>query len=486
MANQLKKQTNRTSTRLYRLIRARIETGILAPGERLPSTRALATDLGVARSTIVVLYEQLAAEGFIETAIGKRARIAMDLKARTIKQAPALKKKSTLSQSLSTYGKRIESLQLKPMIDINPRHINFLYGAISDNDFPKAAWRKHYQAALLPKQPELYYRASEGEPQLRMALQNYLFRARGLVCNAEQILIVNGTQQALSLCAKLLVEPGQRVVMEEPCYGMARYIFAAVGAEILATPVDDQGLMTDALPRARCALAYVTPSHQYPLGAVMSASRRQALLAWAKCQSAWIIEDDYDSEFRYGLRPVDPLQSFDLNEAVIYLGTFSKTLSPQLRLGYLVLPPSLITLFRHAKQLEDRHVPVFEQRVLADFIDSGAYERHVRRLKRNHEKRRSGLINALATHFGERVRIEGTQSGLHIVLWVKDCPHHAESALVTKAKEKGVGLWSISSLYAEGTRLRRDNCAGFVLGYASLTVAEIEKGVRILAKVLSC
>ncbi len=468
---------------MYELMRSRIEAGILSPGERLPSTRALAADLGVSRSTVVRLYEQLAAEGYIETAVGARARVAPEIMTRRNQRPAAAARAPKQAPSLSAYGQRVKDLSLpeRPLAD--PRHINFLYGAIADEDFPKLAWRRLYNRALTRRQHDLYYRASEGEAQLREQIQRYLIRARGLQCTADQILIVNGTQQALELCASILVNPGQRVVMEEPCYLMARRTFEAAGASIVATPVDEQGLLTAALPAAPCRLAYVTPSHQFPLGAVMSISRRQALLAWADRHSTWIIEDDYDSEFRYGLRPVDPLQSLDARGCVIYVGTFSKALSPQLRLGYLVLPTALERPFRQAKQIADRHAPMLEQIVLAELIRSGAYERHLRRLKRENGRRRTALIEAISTHFGSRVHIEGTDSGLHIVVWFNDIPMRSEQQVVARARDRGVGIWPVSPLYAEGARFRQHRCAGFILGYASLRKTDIEKGIRLLADV---
>jgi len=359
-----------------------------------------------------------------------------------------------------------------------------LYGAIADEDFPKLAWRRHYNRALMRRQQHLYYGATAGELQLREELQAYLLRARGLACTADQILVVHGTQQALELCARVLVDPGDHVVMEEPCYLMARRTFESLGANIIATPVDEQGVVTDYLPKSRCTLAYVTPSHQFPLGSVMSISRRQALLAWAHRHSSWIIEDDYDSEFRYGLRPVDPLQSLDTRSCVIYVGTFSKALSPQLRMGYLVLPPALVTTFRHAKQLADRHAPTLDQVVLAELIRSGTYERHLRRLKRENERRRGALVEAIARCFGSRAHVEGTDSGLHVVVWLRDIPRSAEQQTVEKAKAQGVGIWPVSPLYAEGQRYRKQRCAGFVLGYASLKEADIHKAIRLLAAVL--
>ena len=476
---------NGSSHRVYEVLRSWIETGALGSGHRLPSTRALAADLGVSRSTVVVAYEQLASEGYIETAVGARARVAPGLELARVRDRPRPSNKpATRTPTLSAYGNRIQALTL-PQPPLTPRRqINFLYGAIADEDFPKLAWRRLYNRALTGTQNGLYYRPAEGEADLRRVLQGYLLRARGLQCAPDQILIVHGSQQALELCAKVLVDPGHLVVMEEPCYLMARRTFESVGARIISIPVDEQGLKTDALPESPSALAYVTPSHQFPLGSVMSISRRQALLAWAERQMSWIIEDDYDSEFRYGLRPVDPLQSLDTRGCVIYVGTFSKALSPQLRLGYLVLPPVLVQPFRRAKQLADRHAPTLEQIVLAELIRSGAYERHLRRLRRENERRRNALIEAISTNFGNRAHVEGTDSGLHVVVWMKDIPMHEEQQVVAKAKELGVGLWAISPLYAEGTQCRKVLCAGFVMGYASLKKSDIDKGVRLLAKAM--
>lgn len=473
-----------TGRGIYRSIRSRIDAGALEPGERLPSTRALAADLGVARSTVVAVYEQLAAEGYIATAPGARARVAPGVRIPPRPGRQPADGPPRPAPALSAYGERIKALALPQRPVADGRHIDFLYGALADDDFPKLAWRRLYNRALTRRQRALYYGATEGEAELRAELRGYLLRARGLSCTPEQILIVQGSQQAIELCAKVLVDPGDGVVLEEPCYLMARRTFESIGARIVATPVDDQGLVTSALPRTRSALAYVTPSHQFPLGAVMSIGRRRALLAWARRHASWIVEDDYDSEFRYGLRPVDPLQSLDTRGCVVYVGTFSKALSPQLRLGYLVLPPALVKPFRHAKQLADRHAPVLEQVVLAELIRSGAYERHLRRLRRENERRRTALVEAISTHLGEAALVEGTDSGLHVVVWLGGVPMRAEAEIVARARASGVGVWPVSPLYAERTTFRRQRCAGLVLGYAGLTTAEIQEGIGRLARVV--
>jgi len=475
---------NGLSRKIYSMLRLKIDSGDLMPGQKMPSTRMLASDLGVSRSSVVAIYEQLASEGYIETSPGAHARVAtgITISSTSSKKSEDLPKAQT--HSISSYGQRIEGLTLPQPISAQTKEINFLYGALADADFPKLLWRRHYTQALMKRQNHLYYRAPEGEIELRDEVQGYLLRARGLSCSADQILIVQGSQQAIDLCARVLVDPGSAVIMEEPCYLMARRVFESIGAEVLSVPVDEHGLVTKELPKVKNSLIYVTPSHQFPLGAVLPIGRRRELLSWAKTNNAWIIEDDYDSEFRYGLRPTETLQSLDADGTVIYIGTFSKALSPQLRLGYLVLPMSLVKAFRNAKQLTDRHAPRVEQNAVAELIKSGAYERHIRRVKRENEQRRSVLIESIAKYLPEGTLIEGTATGLHIVVWLEDFRVEDEVAIVAQAKSLGVGIWSITPLYALGRKMRKQNCSGFILGYAGIMPSEIKKGIKLLAKAL--
>ena len=470
--------------RVCEIFRLKIHAGELSPGEKLSSTRALASDLGVSRSTVVTVYEQLASEGYIETAPGSRARVSLNFPLLAKAHRPSLKPIQSEQRKLSAYGRRTSALNLPVTPEIKPREINFLYGAIADEDFPRLMWRKLYNQALMKRQASLYYAAPEGAAELRSELQGYLLRGRGLSCSQEQIIIVQGAQQAIDLCARLLVDPGSEVLMEEPCYLGARLNFEAMGAKVSPITVDEQGLMCDQLPNVKNALVYVTPSHQFPLGSVMSISRRRELLAWAARNCCWIIEDDYDSEFRYGLRPVQTLQSLDVDGSVIYIGTFSKTLSPQLRLGYLVLPAELVKVFRQAKQLTDRHSPNPDQLVIAQLIQSGAYERHIRRVRRANENKRAVLIDAIHKFLPKRVEVEGTASGLHIVVWLEDFQIEDEPNLIARAKAIGIGIWCITPLYSAGDKLRRKKCAGLVMGYAGLTPTEIKKGVARLAQAI--
>jgi len=469
--------------RVYALLRAQLADGTLAAGARLPSTRALAADLGVARNTVSVAYEQLAAEGFLDTARGRAARVVAPLvtAARSAARARPLD-----AARLSAFGQRIAQMALPPVPAAPAARIDFRYGAVAARDFPTLAWKRAYQAELLRQQPHLYYAAPEGEAALRQALPGYLRRARGLNCTAAQILVVQGTQQAIDLCARLLLEPGSAFAFEDPGYAMARHGLEASGARLVPVPVDALGLETAALPAdAQLRLAYATPSHQFPLGGVLPMGRRQQLLQWAQQQRSWIIEDDYDGEFRYGQRPIDALQAIDTEGRVIYLGSFSKALSPQLRLGYMVLPPSLVPLFAKAQRLATRHAPVLEQRVLAALLDSGAYERHVRRLRRENERRRSALLGAIERHLPADASVSGSAAGLHVVLWLPFLRPADEPRLVAAARGEGIGVYPLSPLFVRPPGAMAPRPAGLILGYASLTLAQIDEGIERLARAIA-
>ena len=474
--------------RIYDLLRGQIADGTLLPGASVMAMRALAAELGVSRTTVTAVYEQLAAEGFLVTSTGRAARVASPL-AVDVPSGEALKRQARQAQAtpcLSGFGRRVADIGAPALPHAERARFDFLYGAVASRDFPSLAWRRAYQGALLHQQHSLYYVPPEGDPALRRALQSYLRRARGIACDAEQVLVVHGSQQAIDLCARLLLDAGDAFAFENPGYLMARHCFEATGARLLATPVDGHGLDTGRLPEAeRARLAYVTPSHQFPLGGVLPIGRRQALLQWAARHDAWIIEDDYDGEFRYGQRPIDALQSIDTEGRVIYVGTFSKALSPQLRLGYMVLPHALVPVFRQAKRLADRHAPMLEQQVLASLIDSGAYERHVRRMRRENERRRAALLQAITQYLPKDVRIDGTAAGLHVVLWLPSLSAQQEAALVATARREGVGVYPVGPLFTPPTFDEPPRSAGLILGYASLSIEQIQQGISILALVIA-
>jgi GntR family transcriptional regulator/MocR family aminotransferase len=301
-------------------------------------------------------------------------------------------------------------------------------------------------------------------------------------CDVDQIIVVNGSQQGLDLCARLLLNADDRFVMEDPGYLMARRIFAATGAAAIPIPVDKDGLDSERLAKVAARLAYVTPSHQFPLGGVMPIARRHQLLAWARQSRAYVIEDDYDSEYRYDTKPVPPLHALESGGSVVYLGTVSKTLSPTLRIGYLVVPSELRSAFAAAKQIVDRHAPLVEQEALATMLESGAYDSHVNRARRRNGERRQVLLDALQRRFGDRIQIDGAAAGLHVVVWFRDLPQASEAALIEAARDKRLGIYPVSPLFDAARPRHRPDVVGLVMGYAALEKHQIERGCQLLAQ----
>lgn len=461
-----------TQRQVIAAIKREIAAGVHAPGSRLPSTRALAAEWGVSRTTVTAAFDQLAAEGYLETRPGARARVAAGL---TQAEPAARDAPASRTTELSTYGQRLASAAPIPW-NPQPFTLDFRYGELAGGDFPTLAWRRALAKAVARRPARLRYGDPRGLPELRTALQGYLWRGRGLRCEIDDILVVNGSQQGFDLCTRLLLDPGDRVVIEDPGYNLARQAFLTAGAQLWPQPVDREGMQTATLPPAR--LAFVTPSHQLPLGSILSAPRRQELLAWAARHGAAIIEDDYDAEYRHGVGPVPPLRSLDQADSVIYLGTVSKTLSPTLRLGYLVLPPALREVFARAKRMVDRHTPELEQAALAELIASGAYERHVRRIRRRNGERRAALLKALRERLGERVSIVGTDAGLHVLAWINGLPQAREAELTERAASASLGLYGVSGLYDRPDDPERR--AGLVIGYAALDEAQIAAGIARL------
>ncbi|WP_173517072.1 MocR-like pyridoxine biosynthesis transcription factor PdxR [Ensifer sesbaniae] len=481
-----------TTRRIYEALKAQILGGTYGPGDRLPSTRALAAELGVSRTTVTAAYEQLLSEGFLESRQGAPSRVALLHEHEGTKPLPEGAPSPPTPRPeapvrLSRFGAALGEGPTWVPPQSGGLIADFRYGDLSAADFPAEAWRRAVNAALRRRRPRLAYDDPGGSAELRAALQAYLWRARGLRCAPDQIIIVNGSQQGLDLAARVLADPGGRVAVEDPGYVMARRVFAAAGADVVPIAVDGEGLRTEAFEGLEdVKLAYVTPSHQFPLGSVLSARRRQELLAWSERSGAYVIEDDYDGEYRYDIRPIPPLQTMAHAENVIYLGTISKSLSPMLRLGYLVVPPPLRAVFAAAKQLVDRHSPVLEQEALSAMIASGAYERHIRRSRRSNGRRREALLAALKAELGDRVAVAGADAGLHVVVWFDRVEKAQEGELIARARAAGIGLYPISPLYAADEAGHRPDRAGIVMGYASLEPAEIGKGVAALAEVLRC
>ena len=470
--------------RVYLALKAKIRGGGLGPATRVPSTRALAKDLGVSRNTVMLAYEQLAAEGYLVSRHRSATSVAGMAPPR---RAPApLRSAAGRPARMSAYARRLTArvdLAPSPPPDRRPAlRWDFRYGRPAVDEFPREIWRRLIAAhARRASADALGYGSPGGHGPLRAALSEYLARARGVVSDPGRIVVVNGTQQALDLIARVLLDPGDGAVVEEPHYPGATIPFEAVGARLLRVPVDRDGLDPARLPPAglRPRLAYVTPCHQFPSGVIMPLERRLALLQWASRVGAWVVEDDYVSEFRYEGHPLEALQSLDHAERTIYMGSFSKTLFPALRVGYLVLPRALMRPFLAAKWAADRFSAPLYQEALTELISSGQFERYLRRAGARNAGRRRVLIAALREQFGSRVEIAGENTGVHLVVWLNDVRPQALDDLIARAAGAGVGVYSVAPCYAESPRR-----AGLLFGYAALTEGEIRAGVRQLARLL--
>ncbi len=469
--------------RLYRGLRHAILEGRLTAGAQLPSTRSLAIDLGVSRKVVAAAFMRLSDEGYVEARVGAGTFVSTTLPDAAL--APwrgkprDARRRTEAPIRLSSHARRMLAVAPWPPPPVrSPQALryDFHYGSPAVADFPQSTWSR-----LVAKRARrlsfrmLSYGRTLGFPPLREAIADYIARARGVAAAAGQVVVVTGSQQALDLIVRMLVDPGDRVVVEDPGYQGARQVLLAAGARVLPTPVDDAGLDVSRLPRREVRLAYVTPSHQFPLGGVLPLARRLELLRWADATQAIVVEDDYDSEFRYDGHPVEALQGLDRNGRVLYVGTFSKILFPSLRLAYLVVPESLIPAVKRVKFLTDYHTPTFEQSVLADFIAEGHFERHLRRARRRNAARRRALLDALEDRFGDRVEVVGANAGLHVVVWLRDVDVAALEDVTRRAAARGVGIYPITPYY-----MRPPNRAGLLFGYAPLTEREIREGVAAL------
>jgi GntR family transcriptional regulator/MocR family aminotransferase len=463
------------SRQIYLRLRTAIRSGTLRPGERLPATRELAEELHVSRTVVLSAYDQLLAEGYVFGRGGSGTYVSDDV---ILSPARSIEKPAKLRLSRFGVAAAGASAMDFPARPSSALRYDFSYRRTPVEGFPLETWQRILlRRARRASARKHDYGPAAGNLALREAIAAHLRRSRAVVCDASQVVIVNGSQQALDLIARVLLERGDGVAIENPQYQGAREIFRAAGARLRGVPVDGEGIDPARLPRS-AKIAFVTPSHQFPTGTILSLVRRYALLQWAQRASAVIVEDDYDGEFHYDAQPVESLQGLDTEGRVVYVGTFSRTIFPALRIGYLIAPKSLIAPFTAAKWLCDRHTATLEQETLAEFIATGAYERHLHKARRENAKRRTALLQAIDEHLGHRVTVTGDRSGTHIVLWLR--ARLSEEKLIARAAGAGVGVYGISGYYLDSPR-----GPGLMLGYSRLNAEEIREGVRLLSKAIA-
>jgi GntR family transcriptional regulator / MocR family aminotransferase len=459
------------SGQIYLQVRDAILSGQLRPGDRLPPTRDLARQLDVARNTVNVAYDRLTGEGFLGSRVGAGTFVSAVLPDARTERSPAV----------GPLRPRAVWARIPAQPDLAAYHPDFDFrcGLPDARLFPYQTWRR-----LLAHEhtPAAIGNGGNADPAghsgLRQSIARHVGTSRGVQASATDVVVTNGVQQAIDLIARVLLEPGGRVAVEDPVYPVARHLFVSHGAKVTAVPVDADGLVVDALPDDT-ELVYVTPSHQFPLGMAMSINRRMALLDWADRHGAAVIEDDYDSEFRFVGRPIDPLHTLDRSGRVLYVGSFSKVLLPTLRVGFVIAPRGLHEALNRAKAVSDWHTNVPLQAALSRFIDDGALARHVRKMNHVYRARFSHLSARLADEFAGRLQVVPSVAGLHLCALTPDLSVDETVSVFERAAARGVALNPLTQYTADPARKLEQT--GFVLGYGAIPTERIDEGLERIA-----
>lgn len=459
---------------VYSVLRGHILRGELRPGEKLPPTRTLAETLSVSRATVAEAYEQLRAEGYVRGRTGSGTFVADSIPAGDRLQSPP---DHQMPPALSSWGRRVASMEVSDPVDpANAPRFDLRPHSVASDVFPWDAWTASVNAALKEDRFNLErYPPSAGLPELRAAIARHLQQFRAVRCTPEQIIVVNGAQQGLNLLAEMLMEPGDIAVVEDPGYPQARLALECRGLTVHRVPVDGEGLVlreVERLPQPR--LIHVTPSHQDPTGVTMSLSRRLALLDLAVRGDTVVVEDDYDSEFRYEGRPIEALQSLDRHGRTVYIGSFSKSVLPGLRIGFLAVPDSLAPALLRAKAAWDGGAPALDQAALARFLRSGDYERHIRRMRRVYRSRRDALAHALTAVFGSDVAVPNHRGGLNMLVTLVSSA--AAGGVIERAARDGVALRPLDDYF----RVMPDRLT-FLLGFGALVPEDALPAVKGLS-----
>jgi GntR family transcriptional regulator / MocR family aminotransferase len=468
---------------LYDWFRAAITEGRLRPGQRLPSTRSMAAELQISRISVFNAYGQLQSEGYLETAVGSGTCVAKTIPDDAFDAPPLHKRERTREvvpsppRNVSVRASSVSDSAVEPWLhNLGP----FRVSLPALDHFPVNIWsRLVARHCRRLSKATMAYGDAMGYLPFREAIAEYLNTYRSVRCDASHILVTSGSQQALQICAQVLLNPGDQVLIEEPGYPGARLAFLSAGARLKPQPVDQEGMITPEIKGRRRAprVAYVTPSHQYPLGMTMSAARRMSLLNWAVRSNSWIIEDDYDSEYRFASRPMPSLQGLDVHDRVIYIGTFSKVLFPALRVGYMVVPKNFVRYFAAARDAADIFSSTLYQAVLADFIREGHFARHIRRMRMLYMDRRRELVSAIHSHIGRIVEVVGAEAGMHLAMLL---PGGIDDvSLSEKAAENRISAIPLSSCYLKPPMER-----GLILGYGGFSVRQIQDATAKLGAII--
>lgn len=461
---------------VYDQVRGAIHAGALKPGGRLPSSRDLALRLGVARASVVAAYDQLLAEGYAQGRTGSGTYVSQDLSGVLDVAAPQQPAAGAPPAMPARLGELTAMYAQAPSLEPQA----FSNGRTLMDARAQDAWSVSTRRALRTLGPAHFgYSEPAGEMRLRAAIADYVRAARGVVCEPEQVIVTSGAQHAVDLAARLLLKPGDRVWLEDPGYANTWQALLAAGAKGHAVPVDRSGLVVQAgiasAPDARAV--FVTPSHQFPLGVAMSMGRRLELIAWARSAGAWIVEDDYASEFRYAGAPLASLQGLDGGERVIYVGTFNKSLFPGLRLGYLVAPKGLVAPLSALRRLADRQPPTLTQAITLDFLESGQFAAHIRRRRLAYKAQRDALAEALRRRLAHLLEPDVPDQGMHLIAYLKD--GRSDLEVEARAAAKGVLARAISPLYHDAPP-----SPGLLLGFTGFPAKAMDAGVARLAAAL--
>ena len=457
---------------LARAMKAAIQGGRLKPGIRLPATRDLARQLGISRNTVLTAYEILCSERFAHSRAGSGTYVSGDAAEPTRRRGP----ESVEPQS--RYAARLRALPRAALRRLLPRpRYDLQYGEPLINPALLNAWSKALSQAT--ERTELHYPGAQGLQPLREAIADHLGRHRGVVCDPDDVVVVSGTQQAIALLSRILADEGDEAVIEEPHYQFAAHAMLAHGLRPVAVDTDGDGIVCDDLPDRSVRFVLVTPSHQFPAGAEMSLGRREALLHYAGAHGCWIVEDDFDGEFRYEPRAMPALKALDEHGRVIYVGSFSKVVFPALRLGYVVVPRSLQRDLVMAKRLDDLGCGAIEQSAMASFMRDGGFERHLRKSAAELRRRRAALLDGLRQHASRHVEVAPSRAGMHLVAWLPAWSHERFQTLIDTARAHGLGLHPIAPHFA-----RPPASPGLLLGFAALSVPQLHAATALFGQVL--